>query len=1150
MASTRHRRSASRPEGGGGWFALGALGIAFAATWAGGGVGFMESRGVAALAWTLGALGVAGGRGREGDPWAGKAAGAAMILLGWCAFQLAPLPGFVQGWAWRVDGGWLREIASEAGGMSIALDRFVSLHAVLLWSGLGVLAWGVARQVRGRPELPRVLYGLAALGAFQSLLGLFFLKAPGGGRICGSFGSPNALAGLLAMTIPVTLGLLLHLSSQPMLRGRAGFQWWFHRLGDNWRTWRSPVLWLALAIQWTALYFTGSIGGSAMAAAGFGILLVWHGRERPEFRGRLWALGAGVGILWVAIGLHGMNQNVLDRALGDSGEFEHSKASRVEIWRAAAKVCQAFPLGTGPGGTVLALPMHQTGVHGRYRLDYAHNDALQFWGDLGPVGFGALAWLVGLTVWRGAKTCRRASERGSGSEWLRRGAWVAVLAALGHAQVEFNLSARPGLQVVFAILCGILWGGRSAAAASGEGGGRRMGGTERGVLAGAAVAVALSLAAAWAWRIHEGAVESLGLAPGEQGWFRAPALAPEDAVDALRRAIRWAPDSAALWRVTAEAGLASHERQVRRAARSALGGGGTEAGEGAFDAPDAASPGQREALEMARMALRVEEAEMLRAAWADAEEAVRRAPRDAGPWLTRSQIGFRGAGLGIFEASAEARGRRDLEIATGLYPSDAGVLAEACSVLSRAPLRDRDVEALLDWGSRALEMDGSLAWTVLASWRAGKVPVARILEKPHLPLSCLWSLHTAMDEEGREEDAIRCLGALERRLATARPPEASSIWTESMWKRWEIQLTQYRIRLATEWLRRHLRNGDWIGLEAMAASRAEARHERFQMEWAKMELEGEASVVLRRLRLREWNATRGLSPEWALEWGLLELEAGTPARQLQEPLAEILLLDGLSGPALERLRACRAALADAPFLAGLVEAKGLEAEGRAAEAAAALAALREEGVAPGRFEHRVWGWQADLLRRAGQAEAAEEALRRAVEACSTDPDVGGGAAEGLTHGEPRLDIGYKGGRVVLRHACLEAEAGSGPDLHLVWRFRGGLPPDLQIEVRIHDGEGHLLHRKVAEVDREEGARFNRGNPPPGSQWTWTISLPPVARDGREVEVRLRAASKGLASDEGLSSVKCPMGRLPWVKSGDGGPGGLGGCVRRSVSGGP
>ena len=46
---------------------------------------------------------------------------------------------------------------------------------------------------------------------------------------------------------------------------------------------------------------------------------------------------------------------------------------------------------------------------------------------------------------------------------------------------------------------------------------------------------------------------------------------------------------------------------------------------------------------------------MLRAAWADADGAVRRAPRDAGPWLTRSQIGFRGAGLGIFEAGAEAR---------------------------------------------------------------------------------------------------------------------------------------------------------------------------------------------------------------------------------------------------------------------------------------------------------------------------------------------------------------------------------------------------------------------------------------------------------------------------------------------------------------
>ena len=1166
MARFRHRRSSAGADGFANWFLAGALLLACAATIPLGSVGFLASRLVAAMAWTLGVAGILWSPPRdEGDPPSSNrlAAGAVAVLLGWCGWQLCPLPERWTAGVWRGEGELLRQIAADANGLSIALDRFVSLHTLLLWAGLGVLAWACSRQVRGRPLLPFALSGLVLLGVAQSILGIFVMKDPGG-RICGTFGSPDALGGLLAMTLPLTLGLVLFLSNQRVLRGRSGFQWWLHRLGDDWRAWRGPVLWVALGIQWTALYFTGSMGASLAAGAAFGVLLVWQGRERPEFRGRLVAMGLVLAVLLVAVGLHGRSRNVLDRALGDSGEFQKSKDSRIEIWLAAAKLCHSFPWGTGPGGTAVALPMYQGGVHGRYRLDYAHNDTLQFLGDLGPAGFGALGILLGLVLWRGARASRGVPENGNSSVWLRRGAWVAVLAALGHVQVEFNLSARPGIQVVFAILCGVLWGarqeggGRSGISFGPVGAKRRMGAFEKGILAVGAVAVLLSLAAAWAWRLHEGAVAAAGLAPDEHLWFRSPRFESAEALDALSRASRLAPGFSTPHLTRAEVRLALHDQQVRQTALSVMAASETDP---ADDAPlDAMSPAHEEALSLAGLALRVEEAERLHAALEDADAAVRLAPWDAMARLARGKILFRGSALKQFGADADSRGRRDVEIAVKLYPLDAGVLADACSVLARRPRQPGDLEDLLEWGSKALSMDASLAWTVLDSWRVGKVPVSRILGMSRLPISSLWSLYTLLDKQNRSEDARRCLVALDRCLAEARPPESSSLWNPSMWKRWSIQQAQYRIRLSNEWLKRHLREGDWEGLLSLAESRARFQQDRFQVELDKMELTGTASVVLRRLRLREWEASRGLSPEWTLEWGLLELEAGMPARQLQEPMAEVILMDGISAANLGRLRDCGGALADAPFLTGLLAAKDLEAAGQTKEAVSALTVLTDSGTVPARFVHRILLWQADLLRQAGDTAAAVEALREASLACPSDPDVaaalehcGEASASELTHGGPDLDIGFKGGQLRLLHACVERDAEEAREtaLHLVWRFRGGLPPDLKMEVRIRGGEGRLLARKSVSVDKEESAKYNRGNPPVGSRWTWTIPLPPSAESGKRVEVFLLSAEKRLASDEGMVAIELNMEKLPRVESSqaesaaeDGDPLARSGCVRR------
>ena len=1137
MGRARHSR---RGQGGPIWgvfFSILVVVVAFAATLPLGSVGFLAMQGVAALAWGLGVLGVLAGRAETNSdtkPVDRMLIGSIVLLLGWCALQLVPLPA---SWAflfWRGDAELLKKLSSESTGWTMAVDRFVSLHTLLLWSGLGVLAWGCSRQTKGSSSRAICLFGLMWMGVLQSILGIFFLRSPTG-RIYGTFGSPDALGGLLAMTIPVTVGLLF---SHLHWRERRGSSI-LHRLGYDWVVWRNVLFVAAFGIQGTALYFTGSRGAAFATLVAMVLLLAWLGRERPEFRSRLWVAGLALLVLTVLFGIQGRRANLMDRTFGQSGEFHQAKTSRVEIWRSAFTLCKNFPFGTGPGGTVLMLPMYQTGAYGRFRLDYAHNDFLQFWGDLGVVGFGALGCVLGLILWRGAGGCRRIPENHSESVWLMRGAWTAVLAALCHAQVDFNLSGRPGIQVVFAILCGLLMGVDSNDGESAENKMEKVrwrGLVRAGILLPiCALAVHLSWRAACSWRLHEGAAAVLGLAVDEHLWFKRPDVNPEDVLSVLEKATKLTPGFSKIHCTASEAQLVRQDQQIQQAARSILASSGEEG-------PDVWNmevllPSQESALRLAGLALRVEEVKGLEAALKEANEAVRLAPWDALARLMRSKVLFRGTSRKMGDGDAALRARSDLELVTGLYPMDAGILADACLALSLDASEPKTEADLLDWGGRALEMDSSLGLTVLRAWRMAGIPVSRMLEIPKLPFSFLWSLYANLQKQNRKDEAEDCLLALEKSMDRQQPPADSAFWTPTLWKNWNILQAQYRLQITAERIKRCLREGDWERLHRLSETRAKLRHDRFQLEWDRMGLSETSSPVLRRLRLLEWESKQGLFPEWILEWHLLELESGMSAKWMQEALVEVILLDGISSENLKRLTTYRATMADAKFLGRVLDAKNAEATENMAEALSRVESLLDSGTVPPRFLHRIWLWRAMLLERDGHKTEAVEAIQKAALACSSDPDVKEvmnrlGAAP-LDSGQdvvPKLDLGFRGEKCSLKTAFFTKETGvtEGRRLNLVWRFRGGLPPDLKMEVRIRGPNGRILMKNNTGVDQETWAHFNRGNPTPGSQWTWTIQLSPKAEGGERVEILLWSDNKLLISDEGLSSLELNMGKLPLI----------------------
>ncbi|NCD22024.1 MAG: O-antigen ligase domain-containing protein [Spartobacteria bacterium] len=1126
------RRQHFRPEYG---FALLVSLLALAATIPRGSVGFFESRLIAIGAWLIGGLGWLTAPAVRPAQWPlpRRLAGAAALLLAlWCGWQLWSGSGERCGQFWRGDAKLFADVMADASAGSLAVERFISFHTAWLWAGLGVLAWAGARRFGNRKALKAVVVGLLAVGIVQAILGIS-LGVDAGGRLQGTFGSPNALGGLLAMTLPVQLGFMLSRAARRPLRGRTGWRWWLQRLGDSWEAWLRPLLWFTWLLQWAALYLTGSMGGATAALAACAILAIWLAKERPDFRARLAGWGGALVLAALVFGLHARQRNVLDRAMGETGALETSKASRLEIWRMAWAFCRDFPLGAGPGGTSRVLAMNQPESMGRFRSDYAHNDVLQFAGDLGWPGGALLALLLGLTLWHGLQACRQAGRDDGGAVWLRRGAWGAVLGALVHAQTEFNLSARPGVQLLFMLLCGILWS-RTDWFAEPDGPGAASEGTvarrrHRAIMVVAMVAaIWFSGRSAWAWRLHEGACAAAGLSGDPYYVFSKPAVASEDAERILAQAQRAAPQAALLRLTAAKYVLGRHDRMVDQVARDLLRAENIEVSDESW--LDPADAVHEQARRGAAVATRAEEKTALETALADARRAVALAPWDSAARLLRAEVYLRMAAMpGLFPAASDL-GLRDLNLVAALYPANAYVLAEACAVLARGPGMSGDRERLLDWGTRALRMDSSRAWTVFDAWWRRRIGVQRILESAELPVEILWNMYVRLDRAQRQPEARQCLMALEQRVWDEQLPPAASWWAPLRRKQWNIQQGQYRIRIATEWLKRHLREGEWEQIAASASTRAAMRSLRFQIEMDKMELAGSASPALRRLRLREWAATGRLAPDWTCEWILAESEVGSPLRSTEEFLAELILLNEESRLR-ERLAVLRLAGGEFAMANALLEALRAELAQQPEQAEAILSGAMAQGRIYPRYAHRVWLWRARLQTAAGLISEAEAAQSEAAAACPTDPDAAGGIASAVPFPAialPRLDLGFAGQRLRLLRAAIQkpGDDSGTPALLLVWRFCGSLPPDLRFDMRIRDADGHARLRRGVVVDQEIVAKFNHGMPALGSTWTWTVPLTAFAAKGCLLDVWATAGKTRLPADDGLALLEINLEKLP------------------------
>lgn len=237
-----------------------------------------------------------------------------------------------------------------------------------------------------------------------------YLKKISSDRIFATLFYPNALAGVILLLLPGSLGALT------LARGR---------LTPAARWFLGGVLTCgALA----CLYWSGSKGGWLLMLV-LGAFALWRLPLPHNFK-------LGILAMLVLVGLAGFG-------LKYAGFFKKgatSVSARFDYWEAAAKTAKANPvLGTGPGTFFVAYEKLRRPGSEPSRL--VHNDYLEQASDSGIPGFLTyLAFVSGAMV----ISYRKARTAGSETDWLRFSVWLGLLGWALQGLLEFGLYI-PGL---------------------------------------------------------------------------------------------------------------------------------------------------------------------------------------------------------------------------------------------------------------------------------------------------------------------------------------------------------------------------------------------------------------------------------------------------------------------------------------------------------------------------------------------------------------------------------------------------------------------------------------------------------------------------------------------------------------------------------
>ena len=289
-----------------------------------------------------------------------------------------------------------------------------------------VVVFGVARELvwSFRRRLWWVAAPVVGIGALEAGLGMaqWWLQRGSGQSpmATGSYGSRNAYAGLLEMTLPLAVWAGVWVWGREREKGVG------RSLGASGLFGLGAAMLVGTVVSLSRMGFLAALSG--MVATG---VLASGGRGGRRVWPAMLVLGLGVGAFvflptdeWIA------------RFAGLAVTEDISADTRVQIWRETWPAIVAYGWkGCGLGGYESCFYAYQR-VAPDNIINYAHNDYLQVLLEMGWVGFGLGVLLVGRVLGR----LWWVTQRSEGEAWYLGVGCLGAMVALGlHSLVDFNL---------------------------------------------------------------------------------------------------------------------------------------------------------------------------------------------------------------------------------------------------------------------------------------------------------------------------------------------------------------------------------------------------------------------------------------------------------------------------------------------------------------------------------------------------------------------------------------------------------------------------------------------------------------------------------------------------------------------------------------
>ena len=340
----------------------------------------------------------------------------------------------------------------EPAAAPLSLDPASTAWALALGAMYIGLFW-CAREIYGHGGVRTTIRVVAMLGlALTTLVAVQRATAPkllywvwqplsAGASPYGPFVNRNALAGWLAMAVPLAIGYALARSASrgPVFGGLAA------RIAALDAT--QLLLGGSACLMMGGLLGSLSRGGIFGGAAGLVVFVALSQSRATEGRAMA-GVAAGVAAI-VAVGAMYANLGALAMRMQETTEL--GEWGRRAIWRDTAAMIRDFPLtGVGAGAFERGMLVYQSGSR-QFFFNHAHNEYLQIVAEGGLlVAVPAALALIAAAV----AVVRRLREDYSPMFWIRAGAVAGIVAVAVQSVFDTGLRT-PANGVLFAVIAAI-----------------------------------------------------------------------------------------------------------------------------------------------------------------------------------------------------------------------------------------------------------------------------------------------------------------------------------------------------------------------------------------------------------------------------------------------------------------------------------------------------------------------------------------------------------------------------------------------------------------------------------------------------------------------------------------------------------------------